>query len=97
MDYIQATNLDPNNAYYAYCNRASIYEKKGDYDRAIRDYIKAISLDPNFLAYGFRGSIYFDKGDYDIAIADYEAGLRNKPGDAVLTVLLDKAKKARGW
>ena len=50
--------------------------KKGDYDRAIADYNKALELDPkDATAYNNRGYAYRQKGDYDKAIADYDKAL----------------------
>ena len=44
---------------------------KGQYDKAIADYTKAIHLDPRCAAAYFgRGSVYGYKGEYDKAIAD---------------------------
>ena len=54
--------------------------KKGDYDRAIADYNKALELDPkDATAYNNRGFTYDNKGDYDKAIADYDAAIRLNP------------------
>ena len=40
-------------------NRGIAYDKKGDYDRAIEDYTKAIKLDPTRAhAYANRGVVY---------------------------------------
>ena len=47
--------------------------KKGDYDRAIANYDRAIWLQPDYIdAYYNRGLAYSNKGDYDRAIADLE-------------------------
>ena len=54
----------------AYSNRGNAYGKKGDVDRAIADYTKAIELAPTrALAYYNRGVTYGRKGDVDRAIA----------------------------
>jgi tetratricopeptide (TPR) repeat protein len=56
------------------------YWHKRDYDRAIADHSKAISIDPK-LAFAFsnRGDVYFDKQDHDRAIADYSEAIRLDP------------------
>jgi tetratricopeptide (TPR) repeat protein len=55
----------------AYHNRAEAYSVKGDIDRAISDYTKAIVLDPNYApAYNGRGRAYVSKGDYVRAVDD---------------------------
>ena len=66
----------------AYHNRGDAYGLKGDIDRAISDYTKAIVLDPNYVpAYNSRGRAYVSKGDYVRAVDDVtRAGeLTHKP------------------
>jgi tetratricopeptide (TPR) repeat protein len=64
---IQRDPRDP----IAYHNRGSAYGLKGDLDRAISDYNKAITLNPNYApAYNGRGRAYASKGDYTHAVAD---------------------------
>jgi len=56
------------------------YYRKGDYDRAIAEYNRAIRADPNYIiAYIHRGNAYYNKGDYDRAIADYNQAIRLDP------------------
>ena len=53
---------------------------KGDYDRAIADYDRAIQLKPDYAdAYVGRGVAYGEKGDYDRAIADFDRAIQLKP------------------
>ena len=60
----------------AYMNRGIGYYDKGDYDRAIADYDKAIELNPKLApAYNDRGNVYSAKGDYDRAIADFDKAI----------------------
>lgn len=67
---------------HAYAKRAGTWNSKGDYDKAIEDYTKAIELDPTFaVAYYRRGGVWESKGDYDKAIADYEKAVELKPDD----------------
>ena len=55
----------------AYYNRGEAYGLKGDSDRAISDYTKAIVLNPNYApAYNGRGRAYTSKGDYVRAVDD---------------------------
>ena len=55
----------------AYQNRGEAYELKGEVDRAISDYTKAIVSDPNYApAYNGRGRAYVSKGDYVRAVDD---------------------------
>ena len=51
--------------------RGNVYVNKGDIDKAIEDYTKAIVLDPQFaIAYNNRGCVFEMKGDYVKAIQD---------------------------
>jgi ankyrin repeat protein/cytochrome c-type biogenesis protein CcmH/NrfG len=69
----------PTNA-AAYNKRGCAYADKGDYDRAISDFDKALELDPNYaFAYSNRGYAYADKGDYDRAISDLDKALELDP------------------
>jgi tetratricopeptide (TPR) repeat protein len=73
----------------AYHNRGEAYSLKGDVDRAISDYNKAIELNPNYApAYNSRGRAYTSKGDYVHAVADVtKAGeLSPKQGPLPVTV-----------
>jgi tetratricopeptide (TPR) repeat protein len=55
----------------AYHNRGEAHGLKGDIDRAISDYTKAIALNPNYApTYNARGRAYMSKGDYLRAVAD---------------------------
>ncbi|MFN0157003.1 MAG: tetratricopeptide repeat protein [Bacteroidota bacterium] len=55
------------------------WSDKGDYDRAIVEYNKAIELDPNSsVIYYNRAISYDDKEDYDRAIADYSKAIELK-------------------
>lgn len=56
---------------------------KGDADRAIAAYGRALKLDPDFAwAYERRGSIWLDRGDYPRAIADFDQAIRIEPNHA---------------
>ena len=64
----------------AYNNRGVAWQRKGDYDRAITDYTKAIELNPRFAeAYYNRGNAYYSKGQYDQAISDCNKALELNP------------------
>lgn len=53
---------------------------KGQYDRAISDYDKAIEINPKDTdAYHNRGLAYYDKGQNDQAISDYDNAIEIDP------------------
>ena len=56
-----------------YLKRGNAFAAKGQYDQAIKDYNKAIQIDPNYEpAYNNRGNAYKEKGKYDEAKKDYK-------------------------
>ena len=68
---------------FTYFRRGLAYDKKGDLDRAIADFTKALELDPNHApAYYYRGLAYDKKGDLDRAIADFTKALELDPNHA---------------
>lgn len=61
-------------------SRGWAYRRKGDYDDAIRDYDRAIQLQPDYAeAYNGRGLAYYEKKEYQLAIQDYTQAIRIKP------------------
>jgi tetratricopeptide (TPR) repeat protein len=82
----------------AYHNRGEAYELKGEVDRAISDYTKAIVSDPNYApAYNGRGRAYVSKGDYVRAVDDVtragELTRKMQPQPAVVEAVPPKPKK----
>jgi tetratricopeptide (TPR) repeat protein len=62
--------------------RGVAYGSKGNYDRAIKDFDRALTLDPKWVAlYVQRCIAYNDKGDYDRAIKDCDQAIRLHPND----------------
>src|ERR1019366_4317631 len=60
------------------------YSGKSEWDHAIEDYTKAISLDATiFYVYGNRGLAYSHKGDLDRAIEDYSQAIQLDGKNAV--------------
>jgi hypothetical protein len=65
-----------------YAGNAQKNVEKGDYDKAIEDWTKAIGLRPDYAEYyEFRARVYYEeKGDINRAIADYTEFARLAPG-----------------
>ncbi len=81
----------------AYINRGITYRKKGQYDRAIADYDKAIKLNPKLaMAYNNRGTVYGNKGQYDRAIADFDKAIKLNPNYAAAYVNRGEAYRRKG-
>ncbi len=71
-------------------NRGNAYLGKGQRDRAIADYGRAIDLMPGFAsAYHDRGKAHQEEGFWDRALRDYDSAIRLKPDFAF--ALNDKA------
>ena len=67
----------------AYCERGQAWCLKGELDKAIADYSRALRLDPNHIkGYNRRASAWSERGEYDKAIADCNQALRLRPDDA---------------
>jgi len=61
-------------------SRGAVYQAKGELDRAIADYDKAISLNTKYSrAYHARGEAYKAKGDMKRATADFQKSAELKP------------------
>ena len=63
-----------------YFHRGDVWYNAGSYDRAIAEYNRAITLDPNYAAaYVNRGHAWAQKGEHDKAVADYTRALAINP------------------
>ena len=59
-------------------------EAESDPDQALKDYDKAIELDPNLaLAFGGRGFLYYDRNDADHALQDFNRAIALDPNLAL--------------
>ncbi len=73
------------------------YEHKGEHDKAIASFSKAIAADPsNSEAYVDRAKSYSAKGDHDHAIADYTRAIDIAPGGAAVYRKRGDAYRAKG-
>ncbi len=70
-----ALKIKPQNE-KVYIDRAWIYYRLGDYNKALDDFNKAISLKPdNARFYLDRGDIFYELGDYKKALKDYDKAI----------------------
>ena len=59
------------------------YDERGNKDKALEYYTKAIGMDPNhFDAHSNRGLIYLSRDQYDKAIADFTLAIKLNPDSA---------------
>ena len=62
-----------------YNNRGISYKEKGELDRALKDFNKAVELSPNFAeAHNNRGNVYRNIGDLSKAFEDYNTAIQLK-------------------
>ncbi len=67
------------------------YNEKGEYEKAVVAFTKAIELDPSFaLAYSNRGWVHIKLGEYEQAITDCSKAIELNPS-------LASAYNSRGW
>ena len=73
---INAGKLQGSELARRYDDRAIAWYRKGELDRALADYNKAIALDLKFgSAYLNRGNVWHSKGQYDRALSDYDKAI----------------------
>ena len=76
-------SVDQHNQAVDHYNQGLDYYYKGDHDRAISEFTKAIEINPRFaMAYNNRGREYLRKGEHDLAISDFTKAIEIKPNDA---------------
>jgi len=63
-----------------YCLQGNDYYDDEEYELAMDNYNRAISIDPDYpYAYSLRGDVYNDLKNYDYAIADYTRAIQIDP------------------
>jgi Tfp pilus assembly protein PilF len=77
-------------------DRGAKYLEKGDYNKAVGEFTKAVKIFPNPGSLNFRAAAYYGLGNLDLAVADWEAAVAMVPDNAALMKNLENAKKARG-
>jgi tetratricopeptide (TPR) repeat protein len=78
--YDEAINVLSRDISEAYNNRAHAWYLKGDYQRAVVDYTKALDITPNYAdAHNNRGLALYQMGEYDRAMSDYNKAIEINP------------------
>lgn len=77
-------------------DRGAKYLEKGDYNKAVGEFTRAVKIFPNPGTFNFRAAAYYGLGNLDLAVADWEAAAAMLPDNAALMKNLENAKKARG-
>lgn len=78
--YSKAIRLEPYHSARSYNNRGFNYSVLGQYKSAIKDYDKAIQIDPEFSnCYNNRGNSYASLELYELAIEDYGKAIQIDP------------------
>ena len=84
---------DPTNCFVRY-GLAQEFVKLGEFERAINDFNRVISLDRGFAdAYNGRGYALYCLGDDPKAIADFEVAIEIDPDDELTRSNLDAAQR----
>ena len=77
---IQVGGLMPQGVAIAHNNRGNAYQRRGDYDRAIDDYIRALNSKPDYAeAFNNRGVAHYKKKAFGRAIQDFDRAVELKP------------------
>ena len=79
---IDSGKLSRENLAIAYNNRGSAWDDKRSSDKALKDYSKAIEINPNYdAAYYNRSFAYERKGQITLAFKDMERAVQLEPDD----------------
>ena len=77
----------------AYNSRGVTYYQKGQFDQAIKDFTKAIEIQPRYAeAYCYRGIAYHEKGQFDRAISDCNKAIEINPKLALAYNIRSRAR-----
>lgn len=78
LNYSKAIDLEPENVYYIYYNRAFSYSNLGDHINAIKDLDTTVKLKSDFAdAFNNRGLEREAIGDFKNALSDYTQAINN--------------------
>ena len=78
-------------------SRGKVYDGRGQYDAAVRDYDEAIRLHPDYAeAYNNRGAAYEAMGRIDMAAKDYDKAIEVQPAGAEAYCNRGNVRQSRG-
>ena len=66
-----------------YFQRAELYAHLKEFDKAVADHDKAVSLLPGSTTFIARGCLYIQMGDFNSAVADFERAIKEDPTNAM--------------
>eukprot|EP00559_Dactyliosolen_fragilissimus_P001747 CAMPEP_0184861760 /NCGR_PEP_ID=MMETSP0580-20130426/6364_1 /TAXON_ID=1118495 /ORGANISM="Dactyliosolen fragilissimus" /LENGTH=1036 /DNA_ID=CAMNT_0027359359 /DNA_START=55 /DNA_END=3165 /DNA_ORIENTATION=- len=95
-EYTMALNLVPNGptSHVYYSNRAAALISMKDYNKAIRDSEKSLSLKPEYgKAHARMGLAYFLLGEFKLAMNAYELAVKYEPDNGTNRGYLEKSRK----
>jgi tetratricopeptide (TPR) repeat protein/Leu/Phe-tRNA-protein transferase len=79
----KAIEIEPNNSlglFDTYLNRGACYKNLGQYDNALKDYLKAVDIKPNDkYALNKLGCLYNDLGNYEQALYYFNIAITHHP------------------
>lgn len=79
--WVKKIGVNPNDA-ESHTNLGAVYQKLGDYPKALQEYSKAKSLNPKNLTTRFNlGTLYQNQREYSLAITAYDEVLQFNPKD----------------
>jgi tetratricopeptide (TPR) repeat protein len=74
---IARPSMDKEELATAFKNRGNAYDDKGEYDRALEDYDRAVTINPlDADAFNSRGTTYIALARYERAISDFDEAIR---------------------
>lgn len=72
--------VDQNDLATAYKNRGDAYDDTGQYERALEDYDRAVTINPlDAEAFNSRGTTYIALERYELAVEDFDRAIRINP------------------
>lgn len=79
--WVKKIGINPNDA-ESHTNLGAVYQKLGDYPKALQEYSKAKALNPKNLTTRFNmGTLYQSQKEYNLAITAYDEVLQFSPKD----------------